>query len=155
RAGRGRPGRGVRARTLCGDDARPLPAGHARHRRGLRRGHADGGAAHVSASSADSRPGPGRVGLAGAESRLRSRRGLVTLWVVTTGAVAVVTLLMELGGVPGWDDAAHAYKVLLLRDGDSVFWDTYWYGGGYGAITYGFVFYWLAQYVSGAIIVIL
>ena len=51
--------------------------------------------------------------------------------------------------MPGWDDAAHAYKVLLLRGGDSVFWDTYWYGGGYGAITYGFVFYWLAQYVSG------
>ena len=62
---------------------------------------------------------------------------------------------MELGGVPGWDDAAHAYKVFLLRDGDSIFWDTYWYGGGYGAITYGFVFYWLAQYVSGALIVIL
>ena len=62
---------------------------------------------------------------------------------------------MESGGVPGWDDAAHAYKVLLLRDGKSIFWDTYWYGGGYGAITYGFVFYWLAQYVSGALIVIL
>ena len=57
--------------------------------------------------------------------------------------------------MPGWDDAAHAYKVLLLRDGESIFWDTYWYGGGYGAITYGFVFYWLAQYVSGAVIVIL
>ncbi len=89
------------------------------------------------------------------ESWLRTRRGLLTLWLVTTAAVALVTLLMELGGVPGWDDAAHAYKVLLLRDGDSVFWDTYWYGGGYGAITYGFVFYWLAQYVSGALIVIL
>ena len=38
--------------------------------------------------------------------------------------------------------------------GDSVFWDTYWYGGGYGAITYGFVFYWLAQYIPGALIVI-
>ena len=89
------------------------------------------------------------------ESWLRTRRGLLTLWLVTTAAVALVTLLMELGGVPGWDDAAHAYKVHLLRDGDSVFWDTYWYGGGYGAITYGFVFYWLAQYVSGALIVIL
>jgi hypothetical protein len=59
------------------------------------------------------------------------------------------------GGVPGWDDAAHAYKVFLLRRGDSVFWDTYWYGGGYGAVTYGVVFYWLAQYVSGAVIVVI
>ena len=89
------------------------------------------------------------------ESWLRTRRGLLALWLVTTAAVALVTLLMELGGVPGWDDAAHAYKVLLLRDGDSIFWDTYWYGGGYGAVTYGFVFYWLAQYVSGALIIVL
>jgi hypothetical protein len=95
------------------------------------------------------------MSFAALDARLRSRRGLLALWLVTTAAVALVTLLMELGGVPGWDDAAHAYKVLLLRDGDSVFWDTYWYGGGYGAVTYGFVFYWLAQYVSGALIVIL
>ena len=47
------------------------------------------------------------------------------------------------------------YKIMLLRDGDSIFWDTYWYGGGYGAITYGFVFYWLAQYVPGKLIAIL
>jgi hypothetical protein len=94
------------------------------------------------------------VSLAAAESWLRTRRGLLTLWLVTTAAVTLITVLMEVGGVPGWDDAAHAYKVLLLRRGDSVFWDTYWYGGGYGAITYGFVFYWLAQYVSGALIVI-
>ena len=92
--------------------------------------------------------------LSAAESWLRTRRGLLALWLVTTAAVALVTVLMELGGVPGWDDAAHAYKVFLLRHGDSIFWDTYWYGGGYGAITYGFVFYWLAQYVSGALIVI-
>lgn len=95
------------------------------------------------------------MSLTALESWLRTRRGLLTLWLVTTAAVALVTLLMELGGVPGWDDAAHAYKVHLLRDGDSVFWDTYWYGGGYGAITYGFVFYWLAQFVSGALVVIL
>ena len=92
--------------------------------------------------------------LAAIEARLRTRRGLVALWLAGTAAVAVTTLLMQWGGVPGWDDAAHAYKVLLLRDGHSVFWDTYWYGGGYGAIKYGFVFYWLAQYVSGALITI-
>ena len=32
--------------------------------------------------------------------------------------MAMVTLLMRWGGVPGWDDAAHAYKVFLLRQGD-------------------------------------
>jgi hypothetical protein len=36
-----------------------------------------------------------------------------------------------------------------------VFWDNYWYGGGYGAITYGFVFYWLAQFVPAKLIVVL
>ncbi len=89
------------------------------------------------------------------EDWLRTRRGLLTLWLTATAAVALVTLLMQWGGVPGWDDAAHAYKVLLLRGGDSVFWDTYWYGGGYGAITYGFVYYLLAQYVPGGLMVII
>ena len=92
--------------------------------------------------------------LASVESRLRSRRGLLALWLVSTAAVALVTVLMWRAGVPGWDDAAHDYKIYLLRHGGSVFWDTYWYGGGYGAITYGFVFYWMAQYVPGALIVI-
>ena len=94
------------------------------------------------------------MSFAAVESWLRTRRGLLTLWLVTTAAVALVTVLMQVGGVPGWDDAAHAYKVFLLRRGGSIFWDTYWYGGGYGAITYGFVFYWLAQYVPGAVIVV-
>ncbi len=92
--------------------------------------------------------------LSSLEARLRSRRGLLALWLTATGAVAVTTLLMVWAGVPGWDDAAHAYKVLLLRGGDSVFWDTYWYGGAYGAITYGFVYYWIAQFVPGALITI-
>ncbi len=92
--------------------------------------------------------------LTAVESGLRSRRGLLALWLVTTAAVALVTLLMWHAGVPGWDDAAHDYKVYLLRHGGSVFWDTYWYGGGYGAITYGFLFYWLAQYIPGALIVV-
>ncbi len=93
--------------------------------------------------------------LAGVEARLRSRRGILALWGVTTGAVAVVALLMWRAGIPGWDDPAHAYKVYLLRHGGSVFWDDYWYGGGYGAITYGFVFYWLAQFVPAKLIAVL
>lgn len=93
--------------------------------------------------------------LAAIEERLKSRRGILCLWLATTVVVAVVAVLMQWGSVPGWDDAAHAYKVLLLRDGQSVFWDTYWYGGSYGAVTYGFIFYWLAQYVPGTVIVVL
>ena len=93
--------------------------------------------------------------LAAVEMRLKSRRGVVALWLAGTGAVALAALLMLWGGLPGWDDPAHLYKVFLIRDGQSVFWDNYWYGGGYGAITYGFVFYWLAQFVPAKLIVVL
>lgn len=93
--------------------------------------------------------------LSSLEAWLRTRRGLLALWLVTTVAVALVRILMWRGGVPGWDDAAHLYKVFLLRRGDSIFWDTYWYGGGYGAVTYGFIFYWLAQYVPSGLLVTL
>src|SRR5665647_568079 len=104
------------------------------------------------------RPGAGGaspVTLAAVEMRLKARRGVVALWLVGTGAVALAALLMHWGGLPGWDDPAHLYKVFLIRDGQSVFWDNYWYGGGYGAITYGFVFYWLAQFVPAKLIVVL
>ena len=92
--------------------------------------------------------------LAAVEARLKSRRGLVMLWLCGTAAVAFVAVLMYRGGLPGWDDAAHAYKVLLLRRGESVFWDNFWYGGAYGAANYGFVFYLLALYVPSKLIVI-
>lgn len=72
---------------------------------------------------------------------------------VALAAVLTVRGLMYWGGLPGWDDAAHVYKVFLLREGQGVFWDTYWYGGSYGAITYGFIYYWLAVYVPGPVIV--
>jgi hypothetical protein len=88
------------------------------------------------------------------EARLKSRRGLLALWLGSTAAVAVVAFLMYRGGVPGWDDAAHVYKIYLLRHGASVFWDDLWYGGGYGAVNYGFVFYLLALYVPARLIVI-
>ena len=93
--------------------------------------------------------------LAGIEARLKSRGGLLALWLSGTGAAALVAVLMWTHGVPGWDDFAHAYKVFLLRHGQSIFWDDYWYGGSYGAVNYGFVFYWLAQYVPAKVIVVL
>jgi len=88
------------------------------------------------------------------EARLTSRRGLLALWLGSTLVVAVVAFLMYRGGLPGWDDAAHVYKVFLLRHGESVFWDDFWYGGGYGAVNYGFIFYVLALYVPAKLIVI-
>jgi hypothetical protein len=86
--------------------------------------------------------------------RLETRRGLVALWIASTAAIATVALLMHWAALPGWDDAAHVYKVYLLRSGQSVFWDNDWYGGGYGAITYGVLFYWLAQFVPAKLIVV-
>jgi hypothetical protein len=101
------------------------------------------------------RGGADAVTLGGIEARLKSRRGVLALWLAATAGAALVAVLMAAGGVPGWDDAAHIYKVFLLRNGQSVFWDDFWYGGGYGAIDYGFVFYWLAQYVPAKVIVVI
>lgn len=93
--------------------------------------------------------------LTGVEGRLKSRGGLLALWLVGTAAAALVAVLMWTHGVPGWDDFAHAYRVFLLRHGQSVFWDAYWYGGSYGAVDYGFLFYLLAQYVPAKVLVVL
>jgi len=117
------------------------------------------GDAAVDASSEDAAAPESRVAViqrrfAALEVWLRTRPGLLALWLTTAAATAVVMLLMYRGGIPGWDDAAHLYKIWLLRKGESIFWDSYWYGGGYGAITYGFVYYWLAQYIPGALFVI-
>lgn len=92
--------------------------------------------------------------LAAVEKRLKSRRGLLALWLTGSVACAAITLLMKWQGVPGWDAAAHVYKAFLVRDGQSVFWDNFWYGGSYGAVTYGFVYYWLVQYVPARIVVV-
>ncbi len=78
-------------------------------------------------------------------------------WLAVTPAAALAAagLLMWLLGVPGGDDPAHQYRITLLREGQSVIWDNFWYGGSYGAITYGVVYYWLAQWVPGPVIVAL
>jgi hypothetical protein len=91
--------------------------------------------------------------LAGFETRLKGRSGLLAMTLVAVLAVGIVRALMYWGGLPGWDDAAHVYKVFLLREGQGIFWDNYWYGGSYGAVTYGFIYYWLAQYVPGPVFV--
>jgi hypothetical protein len=75
--------------------------------------------------------------------------------VAPVAALAVAGLVMHLAGISGGDDPAHLYKIALLRHGQSVLWDNYWYGGSYGAITYGVVYYWLAQFTPGFVITML
>ena len=87
--------------------------------------------------------------------RLPARSSLVWLFAGPVAALALAGLAMYLLGVSGGDDPAHLYKIALLRDGQSVLWDNYWYGGSYGALTYGLVYYWLAQFVPGAVITVL
>ena len=95
--------------------------------------------------------GPGVA--AKAMARLR-RHALILLVVVSLVLATAAVLAMRLGGIAGWDAAAHLYKITLLQEGESVFWDNNWYGGAYQIIGYGFIFYWLAQYVSYSLLVV-
>jgi hypothetical protein len=81
------------------------------------------------------------------------RLGLVWLIVLPVAGITGLTLLLQAFGIVGWDAAAHLYKIALLRDHQSVFWDNNWYGGAYPVISYGVVFYYLAQYVSYTLLV--
>jgi len=82
------------------------------------------------------------------------RRELLWLTVAPLAAVAAVAVGMHLAGMVGGDTAAHVYKTELVRHHQSIVWDNYWYGGSYSIITYGPVYYWLAQYVPGAVIAV-
>lgn len=87
--------------------------------------------------------------------RVVAARVVLALWLGATLALAAVSLAMHLAGVPGWDEAAHLYKASVLAEGQSVFWDNLWYGGSYGSVTYGFIYYWLVQYVPASLVVVL
>ena len=87
--------------------------------------------------------------------RLPPRGSAFWLVVAPVAALAAAGLVLWLLGVPGGDDPAHLYKITLLRDGQSVIWDNFWYGGSYGAVTYGLVYYWLAEWVPALAIVAL
>ena len=86
-------------------------------------------------------------------NRIR-RLNLVWLILLPLLGIALAMLLMQSLGIVGWDAPAHLYKVALLRQYKSVFWDNNWYGGDYTVISYGFVFYWLARFVSYSVLVI-
>lgn len=84
-----------------------------------------------------------------------TRAGLFWLTVLPPLVLGLVGLAMWAGHIPGDDEAAHVYKTALMHGHAAFVWDNYWYGGSYGMITYGFVYYWLAQYIGGRVLVAL
>ena len=77
------------------------------------------------------------------------------LWLVV-GSVAVIgaaAVIMHLAGFVGWDTPAHLYKIAVIRQG-SLLWDNEWYGGAYQMVSYGFVFYWIAQFINYSVLVV-
>jgi len=82
------------------------------------------------------------------------RHTLLLLLFVPLALAAAVTVAMHVAGVWGGDAAAHLYKIDLLREGQSIFWDNDWYGGSYQIVTYGFVYYWLARWVGAELLVV-
>ena len=80
---------------------------------------------------------------------------LAALTLVPLVAVGLTLLAMHLVGTTGVDTAAHAYKTALVRQGASAVWDDLWYGGSYGMVTYGPVYYLLAAVVGRAPLVLL
>ena len=103
--------------------------------------------------------GPPPAGWADTPTLLRrvaaGARRLRFVWLILLPVVGItgLTLLLQAFGIVGWDAAAHLYKIALLRDHQSIFWDNNWYGGAYPVIGYGVVFYYLAQYVSYTLLV--
>ncbi len=97
-------------------------------------------------------PAPGTPRLRRLLTRLR-RFGLVWIIVLPVVGITALLLVMQATGIVGWDAAAHLYKIALVRDHQSLFWDNAWYGGAYPIISYGVVFYYLAQYVSYTVLV--
>ena len=70
-------------------------------------------------------------------------------------ATAAGLLLMWILGVVGCDMPAHAYKTELMRTGHSIFWDNLWYGGVYGPISYGLIYYWVTVFVPAVVVTLI
>ena len=80
-------------------------------------------------------------------------RRVVALVVGSLAVIAAAALVMHLIGFDGWDAPAHLYKIAALHHG-SLLWDNEWYGGAYQLVSYGFVFYWLAQFINYTVLVV-
>ena len=87
-------------------------------------------------------------------ARAATRRRVLWLILGSLGVIVATTTVMRLTGVAGWDTPAHLYKIAELRHGGSLLWDNEWYGGAYQMVSYGFVFYWLAQFINYGVLVV-
>ncbi len=84
------------------------------------------------------------------------RRRLLLLAVLPPILLAAVRLAMWQTGFSAVDTAAHVYKAEQVRHtAAALFWDTYWYGGSYGVVNYGPLFYLLAAMIPGAVVAVL
>ena len=88
----------------------------------------------------------------------RSRRvdpALAALAIAPVVAAAALLAILHVVGLTGVDTAAHVYKTSLVAHGQSLVWDDFWYGGSYGVVSYGVVYYLVARVVGAQAIVVL
>ena len=85
---------------------------------------------------------------------LSAQGSLFLLGVSPLWTRAVATPAVRFFGISGGDDPSHLCRNALLHEASATS-DNYWYGGSYGTLTYGIVYYWLAQYVPGALLTVL
>lgn len=97
--------------------------------------------------------GDGGRGLKAWVSALDKR--LLLLFVLPTVGYALITAVMQLTGITGWDAPAHLYKMALVEESRGIFWDNNWYGGAYDLLSYGFIFYFAARLVGYSALVVL
>jgi len=102
---------------------------------------------------------PGTTSVRSRRARRRAWRavdpGLVALAVLPVVAAAALLGFLHIVGLTGVDTAAHVYKTSLVAHGQSLVWDDYWYGGSYGVVSYGVVYYLVARVVGAQAIVVL
>lgn len=94
---------------------------------------------------------------AGWHERVRTLLRSTALWfgLFSLAAMAAVAFVVDVPGHSGTDTAAHVYKVDLVRAGESLVWDDFWFSGTYGAAAYGLLYYEVAVIVGEAPLVIL
>ncbi len=93
---------------------------------------------------------------AGRDGKTAGRdRTVALLAAASLAAVALALTALHLVGLPGVDAAAHAYKTGLVARRESLLWDDLWYGGSYGVVGYGVVYYLLAAAVGAVPVVLL
>ena len=90
----------------------------------------------------------------GPAAKAAGRLGVLWLVLGSLAVIVATTVIMRWAGVAGWDTPAHLYKIAELRQGGSLLWDNEWYGGAYQMVSYGVVFYWLAQFVNYSVLVV-